>query len=127
MSQSATVSFIVTSGLRIVNRQTDTYARRVAEQPGCFGCDLPYPLSAILYSLPSYKLLALAAQLDRALLRQLANDRQDFFLRGLDFGQPHRAFGFQIVLQHFSCTLRHVLEDLLFESLVRALHGNQQT
>src|SRR5690554_4510756 len=60
----------------------------------------------------SYELLTLAAELYRARFGHLAYDRQDFLLRRFDFGQAHRTFRLEIVLEHLGGALRHVLVDL---------------
>ena len=65
--------------------------------------------------------LALAAELDGALVGQLARREQDFLLRRLDVREAHRALGLEVVLEHLGRALRHVLEDLGLEGLVGAL------
>src|SRR6185437_828274 len=70
--------------------------------------------------------VALAAERDGAGLGELAGDLQDLLLRALDLGEAHRALRLEVVAQHFRGALRHVLEDLLLQSLVRALQGEQQ-
>src|SRR5687768_5425209 len=67
----------------------------------------------------SDELLALTAELNRSLLGHLAHDRKNFFLCAFDLGQTHRPARLEIVFQPFRCTLRHVLEDLLLEPVVR--------
>src|SRR6185437_5400156 len=69
---------------------------------------------------------ALAAELHAALLGHLARGHQDFFLRGLDLGEPYRAAGLQVVLHHLCGTLRHVLEYLFLDAIVGRLERDDQ-
>src|SRR5579884_4318896 len=64
---------------------------------------------------------ALAAERDHARVRELARDLQDLALRALHLGDAHGSFGFEIVLEHLGGALRHVLEDLVLQVVVRAL------
>src|SRR6187401_716797 len=70
-------------------------------------------------------LLALAAELDGALVGKLARRQQDFLLRRLDVREAHRALGLQVALEHLGRALRHILEDLGLEVLVRALERDE--
>src|SRR6185436_6680633 len=70
-------------------------------------------------------LLALASELDRAIVGELAGREQDFLLRRLDVRETHRALGLQVALEHLGRALRHVLEDLGLEVLVRALERDE--
>src|SRR6185436_17679980 len=60
-------------------------------------------------------LLALAAKLDGAIVGKLAGGEQDLLLCGFD-----------VALEHFAGALRHVLEDLGLEGLVRTLERDEQ-
>src|SRR5688572_25932735 len=68
---------------------------------------------------------ALAAELDRAFVGELAGGDQDFLLRRLDVREPHRALRLEIGLEHLRRALRHVLEDLRLEGLVGALERDE--
>src|SRR6476620_11355705 len=70
-------------------------------------------------------LLALASELDGALVGQLAGREQDFLLRRLHVRQAHRTLGLEVGLEHLGRALRHVLEDLGLEGLVRALERDE--
>src|SRR5687767_3223696 len=70
-------------------------------------------------------LLALAAELDGALVGELARRQQDFLLRAFHVRQPDRPLRFQVALEHFRGALRHVLEDLGLEGLVGALERDE--
>src|SRR5262245_32861568 len=72
-------------------------------------------------SLSDILLAALATQVDRAFVGQLARGHENFLLRGLDVRELHGAFGFQVALEHFGGALRHVLEHLVLELLLHAL------
>src|SRR6185436_14632636 len=71
-------------------------------------------------------LLALAAKLDGAIVGKLAGGEQDLLLCGFDVGETHGALGFEVALEHFAGALRHVLEDLGLEGLVRTLERDEQ-
>src|SRR5215831_12985833 len=70
-------------------------------------------------------LLALAAELDGAFVGQLAGREQDHALRRFDVRQAYRALGLQVALEHLRRALRHVLEHLGLEGVVRALERNE--
>src|SRR5690349_12426525 len=70
-------------------------------------------------------LLALAAELDAALVGELARREQDFLLCRFDVREAHRTLGLEIALEHLGRALRHVLEDLGLERLVRALERDE--
>ena len=52
--------------------------------------------------------------------------RQDFLLRRFDVGEPHRTLRRDVVFQDLGRALRHVLEDLLLDLLVRGLERDRQ-
>ena len=69
---------------------------------------------------------ALATERNLAGFGQAPCHTQNLLLRGFDLGNPHRRAHFQVVTQHFSGALGHVLENLLLHRLVRALERDYQ-
>ena len=60
------------------------------------------------------------------LRREPAGNRDNLLLRLLDLGQPDRALGFEIGLEHLGCPLRHIAEELVLQRLVRALERHNE-
>ena len=59
----------------------------------------------------NHLLATCTAQDNLPFVGKAANNLEDFFLFGFDFGEADGALGFEIVAQHFGSALRHILED----------------
>src|SRR5437899_1663002 len=67
-----------------------------------------------------------ALEADHAFVLQLADDRDDLLLGGLDLLDLDGAQGLHVLAQHLPAALRKTAEDLVAQLLAGALEGDRQ-